>query len=251
VRAGSVTWPAAPWSPAETDGEVCVWLANLNPGGDVTRRAATVLSEDERERAARFHFDRDAARWTVARGVLRGILGGCLGVDPQAVRFIYDRFGKPELAPPFAASNLRFNLSHSEGLALYAVTEGRRVGVDIEHVRSLRDLEAVADRTFSIRERAALRQLPPHLRHTGFFNCWTRKEAYIKAVGDGLAHPLDGFSVSLAPDTPARLEVGKDDPGAVSAWTLEALAPHPDYVSAIAFEGSRGRIFCTRWEEYP
>jgi 4'-phosphopantetheinyl transferase len=165
------------------------------------------------------------------------------------VRFRYNGYGKPELAHPFASSDLRFNFSHSEGLALAAVTCGRRVGVDIERVRPLRDLEALAERVFSLREREALRQLPQDLRPRGFFNCWTRKEAYIKAIGDGLTHPLERFSVSLVPGVPARLEAVEDDTAALGAWTLEALAPHPEYVAAIVVEGRPRRIHCTQWQE--
>ena len=135
------------------------------------------------------------------------------------------------------------------GFGFYAVTRQRRVGVDIEYLRSLPDLDTVAERMFSPGERAALRRLPLAQRHEGFFNGWTRKEAYIKAIGEGLSHPLDRFTVSLAPGAPARLEDVESDPAEAARWTLEALAPNPGCVAALAVEGRPPRLACHRWQE--
>jgi 4'-phosphopantetheinyl transferase len=226
---------------------VDVWLADLEPGETVVERCVSMLTADERARAGRFHFPRDAAHWIVARGTLRAILSDRLRIEPRDVRFAYGEHGKPELAAPFAASGLRFNLSHSGALALCAIVRHRRVGVDIERLRPMPDLEAIAERTFSSRERETLRRLPPELRHEGFFNCWTRKEAYIKAIGTGLAHPLDRFSVSLAPGAPARLEAVDDDPWEVEAWTLESFVPSTGYAAALVVEGRADRIVRATW----
>ena len=227
--------------------QVDVWLADLEPGKTVVESYASTLTTDERARAGRFHFPRDAAHWIVARGTLRAILSNRLRIEPRDVRFVYGEHGKPELAEPFAGSGLRFNLSHSGGLALCAVVRHCRVGVDIERFRPVPDLEAIAERTFSPRERETLRQLPPELRDEGFFNCWTRKEAYIKAIGKGLAHPLDRFSVSLAPGAPARLEAVDDDPWEAEAWTLEAFVPSAGYAAALVVEGRADRIVRDTW----
>lgn len=229
-------------------GDVRVWLVALDRSAAAVERLRAILTADERERADRFHFHHDATRWTVARATLRSILGETLGVEPRHVRFVHGERGKPELAEPFARSGLRFNLSHSAGLALCALTGKRRIGVDIERVRPLADLEQIADRTFSPREREAIRRLAPEFRHEAFFNCWTRKEAYIKAIGEGLAHPLDRFSVSLVPGAPARLECVDDDPTEAKAWTLEALVPSPGYTAAVIVEGHPERI---AWETWP
>jgi 4'-phosphopantetheinyl transferase len=224
-----------------------VWLADLEPEETVVERYGSTLTADERARAGRFHFPRDAAHWIVARGTLRAILADRLRIEPRDIRFAYGEYGKPELAEPFAGSGLRFNLSHSGALALCAIVQDCRVGVDIERLRPMPDLEAIAERTFSPRERETLRRLPPELRHEGFFNCWTRKEAYIKAIGKGLAHPLDRFSVSLAPGTPARLETVDDDPREREAWTLEAFIPSAGYAAALVVEGRADRIVPATW----
>ena len=232
------------------DGEVTIWIASLDLGAEAVDRLEWLLSDDERERAARFCFHRDAIRFVVRRAVLRTILGECLGVEPCMVDFSYGPRGKPELAAPFDRSGVRFNVSHSASLGLCAVTGRRQVGVDIERLRPLPDLEAIVERVFSTRERQALSRLPSAERLQGFFNCWTRKEAYIKAIGDGFSHPLDRFTVSLAPGTPARLERADDDSAESGRWTLEALAPHPEYVAAIAIEGRPRRLACHRWQEF-
>ena len=229
--------------------EVRVWLAGLDPGAAVVDGLVAVLSADERERAARFHFRRDAMRWIVARVTLREILGACLQMEAAAVAFTYGRKGKPALAGPRGPVDLQFSVSHSSDLAAYALTVGAPVGVDVERLRAVEQLETVAERTFSRRECAALRGLPVELRPTGFFNCWTRKEAYIKALGEGLSYPLDRFSVSLAPGVPARLESVDDAPAHVESWTLEALPVPAGFAGAVVMGARPARVVCERWGE--
>jgi 4'-phosphopantetheinyl transferase len=240
----------APGSVPPLEGEVRVWIARLDLGAEAVDRLGRLLSDDERALAERFCFRHDANRFVVSRAVLRTLLGACLGVEPYLVGFTYGPHGKPALAAPFDRSGVQFNASHSAGLGLYAVTEKRRVGVDIERLRPLPDLEAIAERTFSPHERQALHRLPHTERHQGFFNCWTRKEAYIKATGDGLFHPLNRFTVSLAPRVPARLERVEGDPAEAERWTMEALAPDPGCAAAIAIEGRPSRLSCFRWQAY-
>jgi len=213
-----------------------VWCASLDLDVPTFEDLARHLSDEEWERAGRFHFRYDAIRFAVSRAVLRVGLAECLGVEPSQVVFRRGRYGRPELAPPLDRSRLRFSASRSQGLGLYAVTRGRRIGVDVERVRPLPDLDAIAECVFSDDERRRLRRLPPAERLEGFFNCWTRKEAYLKAIGTGLAGSPARFTVSLAPGTPVRLEYAEGDPDAPARWTLEVPKVGLGWVGAIAVE---------------
>lgn len=228
-------------------GEVQVWLANLDPGAAVVDRLVAVLSPDERERAARFHFRWDAMRWIVARATLRDILGACLQMAPAAVAFRYGDKGKPALAAALGRSELQFSVSHSANLAAFGVTVDAPVGVDVERVRVVDDMQRIAERSFSPRECTALRGLPRELRSVGFFNCWTRKEAYIKALGAGLSYSLDQFSVSLVPGAPARLESVHKTPAHVHTWTMEALPLPEGFTGAVVVGRAGVRVRCERW----
>ena len=193
---------------------------------------AQCLIEDERIRAERFNFRRDRKRFIVGRGVLRMILGRYLHIEPNRVQFSYGPHGKPYLADGDGA--LQFNLARSHELALYAFTRGREIGVDIEYFRALTDAEQIADSFFSPRENAILQALPASQRQQAFYNCWTRKEAYIKAIGKGLAQPLDQFDVSLAPGESTRLLKVEGSPEEGSRWSLYSLTPVAGYVAAVA-----------------
>jgi 4'-phosphopantetheinyl transferase len=212
-----------------------VVVASLDVGGAELGALAALLAPDETQRAARFVFERDRCRYTVARARLRQLLGERLGVSPESVQLAYAPAGKPALAPRYER-DLRFNLSHCGGVAAYAFAEGREVGVDVEEVRVLPDADDVAKRFFSRRERSAYLRLPRRERPQGFFNCWTRKEAFIKALGSGLSYPLDGFDVSLAPGRPARiLRIGRV-PASRCGWTLHSFLPGPGLVGAVALQ---------------
>jgi 4'-phosphopantetheinyl transferase len=230
------------------EGEVGVWLVRLDLAPETVARLARLLGEDERRRAARFHSRPDARSFIVGRAALRKILGDCLGVDARAVHFAVGARGKPELAGPFQGTAVRFNASRSGTLGLYAVTRVGRVGVDIECRRPLPDLEAIAGWVFSPREREGLRALPSARRAEGFLNCWTRKEAYVKAIGEGLSYPLERFTVSLAPGAAARLEHVEDDPAEAERWTVVAFDPDPDHVAAVVVEGRPSRLVRHTWE---
>jgi 4'-phosphopantetheinyl transferase len=183
------------------------------------------LSAEERARAARFHFDKHRHEFIAARGMLREILGEYLKVDPKSVYFSYNSYGKP------AVDGVYFNLSHSGGLALYAVSRTRELGVDVERIDPVFAFEQIPEQFFSRVEVDALRALPESLQLQAFFNCWTRKEAYVKARGLGLSLELHSFDVSLAPGDPAVFLRGAGD------WSVEALTPAPGYVAAIVGEG--------------
>ena len=213
---------------------VDVWATALDrdPGGLARLRES--LADDESARAARFHFERDARRFVVARAVLRDVLGAYLGVAPRDVRFVYGPRDKPALAPPFDAAGVQFNVSHSGEIALYAVTLHRQVGVDVEQVRPLPDLAVLAERNFSPTERGALLALPAARRPPAFFACWTRKEAYVKARGDGL-RLLKSFEVSVDP--------GEEQPALSDPeWSLHSLRPAPNLLAAVAVAGGPVRL---------
>ncbi len=169
----TAAWPVSASIIPPGPGEARIWTVDLEPGAAIVDGLVPMLSPDEQERAARFHFRRDAMRWIVARASLREILGRCLDADPRAVGFTYGDKGKPALAAPTGALDLQFSLAHSAHLALYAVTLDCPVGVDVERLRPVPEMDRIAERTFSRQECAALRGLPVEQRAAGFFNCWT------------------------------------------------------------------------------
>jgi 4'-phosphopantetheinyl transferase len=207
------------------------------------------LSRDELTRAHRFHFEKDRNRFIAARAVLRKILSIYCMKKRNQIRFHHNMHGKPALDAQCAGGDLRFNLSHSDGVALYAITRGREVGIDIERIRRDLEFDRIAERFFSPQEVATLRALPRDIQNQAFFTYWTRKEAYVKARGDGLSLPMDQFAVSVAPDDPGLLLHTKDDPAELSHWSFKTLAPGPDYEAALAVEGDPGRIRCWQWPE--
>jgi 4'-phosphopantetheinyl transferase len=219
-----------------TDGVVEVVVARPDVGADAVGASATLLSDRERQRARRFAFDPDRCRFTVARALLRQLLAARLGVRPESVELASGARGKPALAGRFAASDLRFNVSHCEDVVVYAFASGREVGIDVEAVRPLPDADDLAARCFSPHERATYQALEPRDRALGFFQCWTRKEAFIKALGDGLYHPLDSFDVSLAPGEPAEILRVEAVPGDQCLWRLEGFSPVPGFVAAVVAE---------------
>jgi 4'-phosphopantetheinyl transferase len=236
-------WRRRPETLTLGEGSVHVFAAALT---DPHAHASLVrlLSPDERERAARFQFELHRRRFVVARGLLRSILGSYLGVRPDGLRFAYGPRGKPRLEMP--PSTLRFSVAHSQDLALLAFSHDRELGVDVEAIRHIQDAEGIARRFFSASESVALAALPAFLKMQGFFNGWTRKEAFIKATGEGLAFPLDQFDVALAPGQPARLlRLGWSD--GANGWTLRDLEPAPGYAAALAFRGQDVQIECWRW----
>ncbi|MDQ4075086.1 MAG: 4'-phosphopantetheinyl transferase superfamily protein [Chloroflexota bacterium] len=229
--------------------EVHVWRASLDLPLPRVVELRRVLATEEMERADRFIFERDRRHFTVARGILRLLLGRYLGRAPDTLQFQYSAYGKPALAGRPERHNLHFNLSHSGSLVLYAVTRDREVGVDVEQSTRDVDHEQLARRFFSSIENAALGALPPHQRPEAFFHCWTRKEAYIKAIGEGLSFPLDQFDVSLVPSEPARLLGNRRDPEEVTRWSLRRLLPGPGYVAALVVEGHDWQLSCWQWPD--
>ena len=236
------TWQCAPASVSLQAGEIHVWRVDLGQPEDVMQKLRGTLEDDEIRRADRFHFEKDRRAFVVSRGFLRQVLGRYLATNPEALRFSYGPYGKPALDGEYKDSALRFNMSHSRGVGLVAVSEGKELGVDVEHIRADFATEEIARRFFSPREVAAFNALPPELRVNAFFRCWTRKEAYIKAIGLGLSQPLDGFDVTLAPDeSPVLLRTDRDD---ASRWSVSDIDVGSDYAAALVVEGQISNIGC-------
>ena len=233
--------------------EIHVWAIRLDPPPEVVERLGRSLSTDEWERANRFRFDKHRRQYVVGRGALRTLLaayvGGPVAGRPEAIRFRYGPRGKPFLEAPLDAGGLEFNLSNSDELALAAFVMGREIGVDLEFLRSMPDCEQISERFFSASEREVLRGIPGPRKEETFFNCWTRKEAYLKAVGEGLAAPLDSFDVTLAPDDPPRMLTLEGDAERAARWFFHHLLPADQYVGAVAIEGGTWEV--RTWEFVP
>jgi 4'-phosphopantetheinyl transferase len=222
-----------------TADEVHVWHANLDD--HVADHFRPCLAEDEVARADRFHFARDRNHYVVARGLLRKLLAAYLGIDAAELQFTYAQKGKPSLATSHK-SGVNFNLAHSQARAIFAFSQGREIGVDLEFMREDLEAEKIAERFFSAREIEKLRTVPAELRKQAFFNCWTRKEAYIKARGEGLSLPLDEFDVSLLPGEAAGLLRNYKEPSEVGRWTMQAVSVPDGYVAALVAEGRDWRL---------
>jgi 4'-phosphopantetheinyl transferase len=229
--------------------EVHVWYVALDLTVSRVQSLWHFLSADEQKRAERFRFQKDQNRYIVARGLLRTILGRYLTRAPSQLQFCYTSYGKPALVGESGKYALRFNVSHSLDLALYAITRGRELGVDLERLRPDLIDQRIAERFFSPREVATLRTLPANMRQEAFFACWTRKEAYLKARGEGLTLRLDQFDVSLVPGEPAALLGTNGDPQEALRWSLQELFPRSGYVAALAVEGHDWRLTCWQWPE--
>lgn len=224
-------WSSPPASLALLEDEVHVWRLTL---GRPVEEFLDLLQPAELARANRFHFEKDRNRFVIGRAFLRVLLGRYLQTDPRRLQFSSGEYGKPGLGGEFSESPLRFNMSNSRNVALYAVTKGRELGVDVEYVRADFASESLARRFFSPFEVEVLCELSGDDRVAGFFRCWTRKEAYIKATGRGLYQPLDGFDVTLGPGVNAELLRNED--GSHSRWKLADIAVGPDYAGALAVE---------------
>jgi 4'-phosphopantetheinyl transferase len=230
---------ARPTASAGTDDATEVIATRLSLGPDVVRASAALLSTAERHRASRFAFDRDRHRFIVARARLRQLLAARLGVRPESVEIVYGPRGKPTLGARFAASRVRFNVSHCDDVTVFGFTCGGAIGIDVEAVRPVREADAIAAQFFSRREHAAYRALDPRERSLGVFQCWTRKEAFIKALGDGCSHPLDRFDVSFGPGEPASLLRLEGTPRASDRWRMDSFSPAPGCVAAVVVERRR------------
>jgi 4'-phosphopantetheinyl transferase len=226
-----------------------VWRVSLDQPADMIAKLAPLLTRDERHKAERFHRPTDR-RWFIAgRGILRKIISAYLALAPDEVRFVCNEYGKPFIADDQNRGALSFNLSHSNGMALYAVTRGRRVGIDVEYMREDFATLEVAAHFFSKDEFEALKATAIDRRTEAFFNCWSRKESYIKAIGMGVSYPLDGFTVSLTPDaSPALLKVDADATEA-ARWKIYELDVAEGYAAALIVENPPVSLSQFQWNE--
>ncbi|HRI60694.1 MAG TPA: 4'-phosphopantetheinyl transferase superfamily protein, partial [Saprospiraceae bacterium] len=186
-------WELPPEDLTCTDQAIHLWLVRLDIAESQYRYLGDLLSPDEQQRAKKFTFDQHRARFIAGRGFLRSILGKYLQMEPAQIRFQYNTWGKPALDPSLGINTFHFNLSHSNGLALFAFTQAGPIGVDIENIRPQTDIEQTGALVFSSSELAALQSLSPEIRRITFFQFWTRKEAFMKAKGDGFSLPLREF----------------------------------------------------------
>ena len=230
--------PPLGWTMAQ---EVHVWRVALN---DTTGFAAhwASLSDEERDRASRFVREVDRQAFTISNGALRSILGGYLAVSAASLEFTVGKAGKPALRGGSAAHSTEFNLSHSGDFALVAVSRFGVVGVDVERIDPNVECLDLAEHFFSPNERDELRRLSDDDVLAGFFNAWTRKEAYLKATGDGITEGLVHFDVSLAPGAEVKLREDRNDPAATSRWCMDALNIAPGYAAALVTSCPRPSI---------
>jgi 4'-phosphopantetheinyl transferase len=228
-----------PWHVASFPNEALeVFGMRLDVGASDVDASFALLSPAEMGRAGRFAFKRDRSRYIVARAWLRRLLSARLGTKPDLIELVEGSHGKPALTPQYAEAKLRFNVSHSCDVAVYAISRGREVGVDIEFVRTMSDADDIARRFFSRDECTQYFALPPQDRPLAFFNGWTRKEAFIKALGGGLSYPLDRFDVTLRPAEPARILRVEGNAGDRCGWILHNLALGPGLIGAVVVQAS-------------
>ncbi len=226
--------------------QVHVWLGTLDMESVELHRLESILSADERARASRFHFCRDRRRFVAVHAILRQILSRYLDREERELKFGCGSYGKPFLQSDSRQPELRFNLAHSHGMALYGITRNREIGVDLERIDRRFAGQQIAERFFSRRECSTLRALPASQQIAAFFDCWARKEAYVKATGAGLHTPLDSFDVSLTPDQPPEFLKGPH-----GNWSIHAPRLVPGYAVAIVVKGTDCDLRTWKWKPAP
>ncbi len=246
MNLSNVKWESTSGSPPLVDGDIDLWRADLARDQVSIGPLFGSLSDDEKIRADRFHFARDRERFVVGRATLRKIISSYLGIRPEIIVFSYNRFGKPSLAA--GDGRLRFNVSHSRETGLIAVTKDRAVGVDIEFADRNFDVMSVAKGAFSEAEVSRLRSLPAGLRTAAFYEGWTRKEACLKAMGDGLSSSPDQLSAVSAVIRRSEASFESVVDGKATEWSLMSLGIADDYKAALAVEG---RIRSVRYWHLP
>lgn len=234
--------------PSQTENEIHVWHAVLDEAESIDE-LRRLLSDEERSRAERFRFDRDRQRFLAAHGILRTIVGQYLDIPSVDLQFQEGPHGKPAVRESMNDLQLMFNMSKSNGHSLYAVTRQSEVGVDIEEVRDVPEMDEIVKRFFSTAEQVEFASLRPGEKTRGFFNCWTRKEAVLKAVGSGLRTPLDSFDVSLAPGGPACILKTGPGMGKPIDWSLVHIEPASGFVGALAVRKQNASMLLREWIE--
>lgn len=224
---------------------VHVWTVSLDVSESCVLSMRQLLSADEVVKSDRFYFERDRTHYIVCRGVLRELLSHYLNIPACELVFRYGTHGKPVIQ--MGQNQVHFNVSHSAGLAIIGVTKGQHIGVDVEHIRPGLDTMSIAQRFFSTSEFTQLKMLPEELQQEAFFACWTRKEAFIKARGDGLSLPLENFDVSVDPREQPQLLAVRSLAEEVSEWCMYQMQPQPNYVGAVAVKGLVSEVSVYSW----
>jgi len=218
------------------DSDLHVWCASLNVSLEEQSYYLSLLSKDEISRAGRFYFERDRNHFIAGRGLLRSFLGSYLNLEPDRIEFVYGRHGKPALKSVGQNKTLEFNLSHSKDLALYAFSWNRKVGIDIEYMIPMADMDDFAEKYFASSESEYINSLSGKQKNEAFFKTWTCKEAFLKANGSGLTVPINQVEISFEADGVALTSIGSDKEQS-PRWRLELLNPIPGYKAAVAIDG--------------
>jgi 4'-phosphopantetheinyl transferase len=243
VSAEGIDWAEFDGTRMLASDEVHVWRATLDLSQSRFDNLYQLLSPDERQRANRFRNEADTRRSVIGRGYLRLLLGWTNGLRGEELQFEYDEFGKPALVPG-QRSGLHFSVSHSGEQILLAVARNRSVGVDVERIRTDLSVNDLAARFFSVAEAKSLGSLSGPVLYRAFFACWSRKEAYVKAKGQGLSLPLDQFDLAFLPDEEPRLLVTRPDSAEAGRWRLVALDVAQGYSAALIAAGQDWKLRC-------
>ncbi len=243
-----ISWsPATEGKPLESN-DIHVWAFRLDVSPSSQAQFAAVLSAEERERADQFHFVHHRNRFIAGRGWLRVLLGRYLRISPEQIQFAYGSQGKPALGNQ-PHRGLHFNLAHSDMIALAAVTWAGPLGVDVEGVRELADMDELVERFFCAREKTIFKKLSHEQKRLAFFNLWTRKEAWLKATGQGISQYLNRVEVSFVSGEKASLLSLPDGSQSAGDWSLHELNPAPGFAAALAVLSKQTRLFCWQWRE--
>ena len=237
----NVEWAMPSRPPVINDGKVHVWRADLPDFADKESELFRLLSVDEQQRADKYHFEKDRLSFVIRRGMLRVILASYLDQHPAQIGFKYNNFNKPALE---VNTQIFFNASSSQNVAIVAVTPEKRIGVDIEFLDEKFPKMEIAERYFSPDEVSSIRDLPRELQTAAFFECWTKKEAYVKAIGDGMSHPLPNLVISSKePDSLSVDSLCKEARG----WSITSFVPETNYIASHAYEAGQQEISYFRW----
>jgi 4'-phosphopantetheinyl transferase len=249
MTAITCSWPTPPPKLRLFAAGVHVWCSPLDLPENRLDRFLATLSADERDQAGRFQLDLHRNRFIVCRGTLRTILAGYLGVQAEQLQFQHGAHGKPALAAPWGAEQLHFNVSNSQGLALFALADDRPVGIDVERIRPIENLQRITERYFSPQEQHQWRKLSPDQRLLAFFRCWIHKEALLKATGWGLSFPFNRICVSLSPHEPTRVLSINGDCHEAEKWSLDTAEPASGYAAALASPGNPPKVSYWLWPQ--
>jgi 4'-phosphopantetheinyl transferase len=216
----------------------------------VIQKLESALSEEERQRAEQFRYQAHRLSFVISRGILRNLLYRYTNIQPDQILFKYNLAGKPFLSGEEPLPEIHFNLSHTGNLALYAFSWGGQVGIDVECIRPMEEMDQIAEMFFSTGENIKFQSVSKQDRLRAFYSCWTRKEAFIKAVGQGMSFPLQEFEVSLEPDMPAQLLTIHGSREQANHWSMHDLKTRDGYAAALVVEGKDHSISNKHWT-YP